>query len=190
MFFTIAAPTASKFGTELRMSAVESAVAVTIWELSAAFGLFLFGPLSESESRPVQRFSRVPLTETESGVYGRKKVLLSSTIICLAFHNACGFATAAGELIFFRFVAGFGGASSMCVGGAIIADLYKPPDRASAQAVYNLAFALGLGLGPLFGCVIAAYTTWRWVFWGSSIAGLTIVACRPCCITPSEGSRS
>jgi MFS family permease len=42
------------------------------------------------------------------------------------------------------------------------------------MGIYNLASILGPVLGPVAGGWIAQYSTWRWVFWSSSIAAMVV----------------
>ena len=56
------------------------------------------------------------------------------------------------------------------VGGGVLGDSFPPEKRGTASAIYSLAPLLGPSIGPIFGGFIAENTTWRWVFWATSIA--------------------
>lgn len=48
--------------------------------------------------------------------------------------------------------------------------MWSPEERGKAIAVYSLAPLLGPAIGPVAGGWIAERSTWRWVFWSTSIA--------------------
>ena len=48
--------------------------------------------------------------------------------------------------------------------------MWAPEERGQAIAVYSLAPLLGPAIGPVAGGWIAERSTWRWVFWSTSIA--------------------
>ena len=84
------APALDHIGNDLH---VQSSFALfmtqSIFVLAYAFGPFLAGPLSE--------------------VYGRVIVLQLGNLVYMVFNTACGFAMTTGQLLAFRFLAGFGG---------------------------------------------------------------------------------
>ena len=53
-------------------------------------------------------------------------------------------------------------------------DIWTAEQRGRAMGIYTLAPILGPVLGPIAGAWIAEYSTWRWVFWSSSIAAMLI----------------
>ena len=53
-------------------------------------------------------------------------------------------------------------------------DLWSAEQRGRAMGIYTLAPILGPVLGPVAGGWIAEYSTWRWVFWSSSIAAMVV----------------
>ncbi len=52
----------------------------------------------------------------------------------------------------------------------MLGDMWSPEERGKAIAVYSLAPLLGPAIGPVAGGWIAERSTWRWVFWSTSIA--------------------
>lgn len=52
----------------------------------------------------------------------------------------------------------------------VISDCWEPEQRGKAVGIYSLAPLLGPVVGPLAGGFIAENTTWRWVFWATTIA--------------------
>ena len=59
-------------------------------------------------------------------------------------------------------------------GGAVMGDMWSPEERGQAVAIYSLAPLLGPVVGPIAGGWIAEKSTWRWVFWSTSIAAFVI----------------
>jgi MFS family permease len=53
-------------------------------------------------------------------------------------------------------------------------DCWNPDQRGKAVGIYSLAPLLGPSVGPIAGAFIAETTTWRWVFWSTSIAAALI----------------
>lgn len=135
----------SDFMTELAMS---------VFILGFAVGPLLLGPLSE--------------------IYGRRIVLQASGMFYFAFNLGCGFSQNAGEIIAFRFLSGLGGSAPLGVGGGVLADIWLPQERGKAMALYSLMPLLGPAIGPIAGGFIAQYSSWRWVFYSTSIAAIAV----------------
>ncbi|KAI0703412.1 MFS polyamine transporter [Cytidiella melzeri] len=130
-------------------SPVEIALTTSIFVLAYAFGPLFLGPLSE--------------------IYGRSRVLQLANLWYLAWNLGCGFAQNEGQLIAFRLLAGFGGSAPLSIGGGVLGDCWRPEERGTAVALYSLAPLLGPVIGPVAGAWIAEKSTWRWVFWSTSI---------------------
>ena len=62
------------------------------------------------------------------------------------------------------------------IGGAVLADCWKPEERGRALSTYALAPLLGPVVGPIAGGFITERTTWRWIFWTIVIANTVIQA--------------
>ncbi|KAI0456838.1 major facilitator superfamily domain-containing protein [Xylaria acuta] len=146
---TIMAPALSTIAKELNMSATESALSLSIYILATAFGPLFIGPLSE--------------------IYGRQVILHASSIWFLVWNIACGFANTKELLIAARFLAGFGASAIYALGGGVLGDIWRPEERGRSLGVYLLIPLLGAAVGPILGGFIAEYTTWRWMFWSTSI---------------------
>ncbi|KIM38559.1 hypothetical protein M413DRAFT_20020 [Hebeloma cylindrosporum] len=111
-----------------------------------------------------------PLSE----LYGRSRVLQCSNLFYLIWNLVCGFAQTKGQLIAFRFLAGLGGSAPLSVGGGVLGDVWHPEERGKAIAIYSLAPLLGPVIGPVCGGWIAERSTWRWVFWSTSMVDVLI----------------
>uniref|UniRef100_A0A093VYU8 Putative transporter n=1 Tax=Talaromyces marneffei PM1 TaxID=1077442 RepID=A0A093VYU8_TALMA len=148
---TMIAPALTHISSDLHITAeFLSELTLSSFILAYAFGPLFLGPLSEN--------------------YGRVIVLQVGYLFYLAFNIGCGFAQTTGQMIAFRFLSGIGGSVPLAIGGGVLGDTFRPEDRGTASAVYSMAPLLGPALGPIFGGFIAEKTTWRWVFYATSIA--------------------
>ncbi|KAE8447673.1 hypothetical protein EG329_010479 [Mollisiaceae sp. DMI_Dod_QoI] len=128
---------------------VEQSLTLSIFVLAYAIGPLFLGPLSE--------------------MYGRVIVLQLANLIYLFFNLGCGLAQTKGQLIAFRFLSGLGGSAPLAIGGGVLSDLFTAEQRGRAISIYSLAPLLGPAVGPIAGGFIAENTTWRWVFYSTTI---------------------
>jgi multidrug resistance protein len=133
---------------------VELSLTLSIFVLAYAVGPLFLGPLSE--------------------MYGRVIVLQLANAFYLCFNLGCGFAQSKGQMIAFRFLAGLGGSAPLAIGGGVLSDLFRAEERGRAISIYSLAPLLGPAIGPIAGGFISEKTTWRWVFWATTIADAVI----------------
>ncbi|KAG9050848.1 hypothetical protein FS837_001958 [Tulasnella sp. UAMH 9824] len=73
-----------------------------------------------------------------------------------------------------KWIAGLGGAAPLAIGGGTIGDLFSADNRGKALSVYTLAPLTGPALGPVVGGWIAEKSSWRWIFYSTSIADAVI----------------
>ncbi|CAK7226486.1 hypothetical protein SBRCBS47491_006248 [Sporothrix bragantina] len=149
MVSTIMAPALPTIAAELGMSSTESAMALSSYLLATAFGPLVTGPLSE--------------------VYGRQVVLHTSSIWFLVWNAVCGFAHSKGALIAARFLAGLGASAIYALAGGVLGDIWRPEQRGRSLGIYLLIPLLGSAVGPVIGGFITVRTTWRWMFWSTSL---------------------
>src|ERR1700761_8369993 len=57
----------------------------------------------------------------------------------------------------------------LALGGGILSDCFNAEERGKAIGLYSLAPLLGPAVGPIAGGFITENTTWRWVFWSTTI---------------------
>ncbi|KAG8689113.1 hypothetical protein FRC09_012575 [Ceratobasidium sp. 395] len=143
---------AEEFG--LTPGSILGSMTLSVFVLGYAVGPLIFGPLSE--------------------MYGRRWILQGSNVFFLAFNIACSRAQSSSQLLAFRFLAGLGGSAPLAVGGGTIADLWAPDERGMAMSLYSLAPLTGPAIGPIAGAWIAEKSSWRWVFYSTSIADAVI----------------
>ncbi|KAF1823285.1 MFS general substrate transporter [Dissoconium aciculare CBS 342.82] len=149
MISTIMAPAISVIATDLNMSNVESTMALSVYVLASAFGPMVIGPLSE--------------------VYGRKKIIHITNIWFLAWNLICGFANSKGLLIAARLLAGFGASAVYTIAYGVLADIWPAEQRGRSLSIYLLVPLTGAAVGPIVGGFIVEYSTWRWMFWATTI---------------------
>ncbi|KAI0055627.1 MFS polyamine transporter [Artomyces pyxidatus] len=162
---SMSAPASEQIQEHFAISSTLTAMTVSIFVLAYAVGPLFLGPLSE--------------------IFGRSRVLQianlwflgacvspsppSYTHLPIAWNIGCGFATSASQLIVFRFLAGIGGSAPLSVSGGVVGDLFTPERRGQAVAIYTLVPLLSPILGPIAGGWIAQRSTWRWVYYSTSI---------------------
>lgn len=110
-----------------------------------------------------------------SEMYGRRPALLGGSALFIIWNTGCGFAQSLSQMLAFRLLAGFGACAADAVAGGVLGDLWAPHERGRAFAVYMAAPLLGPGVGPIIGAYIATGTSWRWVFWITSIASASVL---------------
>ncbi|KAJ7364851.1 MFS polyamine transporter [Mycena albidolilacea] len=126
----------------------------SIFILAYAIGPLFLGPLSE--------------------IFGRNRIIQGANLWYLVWNLGCGFAQNTGQLLAFRFLSGLGGSAPLAIGGGVLGDIWDAEERGQALAIYSLAPLLGPVVGPMCGAFIAEKSTWRWVFWSTSIVDVGI----------------
>ncbi|KAK1244783.1 hypothetical protein MKX08_004412 [Trichoderma sp. CBMAI-0020] len=129
---------------------IESALVLSIFVAAYALGPLMWGPLSE--------------------LYGRTIILQVSNLWFLLFNLGCGLARSEAQMFVFRFLAGIGGSAPLAIGGGVLGDLFDAEQRGKAMSIYSLMPLLGPALGPIAGGWVTDRTTWRWVFYSTTIA--------------------
>jgi multidrug resistance protein len=158
MVSTIMAPALSTISRELHMSDIEAVMALSAYVLATAFGPLIMGPLSE--------------------ICGRKPVMHATNIWFLVWNLVCGFARNKGELIAARLLAGLGASAIYALQGGVLGDVWPPERRGKVMGIYALIPLLGAAVGPIIGGFITEMTTWRWMFWSTSILqGIMVCMC-------------
>ncbi|PSN68210.1 MFS multidrug transporter-like protein [Corynespora cassiicola Philippines] len=122
---------------------------MSIFLLGYAQGPFVLAPLSE--------------------IYGRVTVLQYANLIYLVFNTACGFAQTKNQMLVFRFLSGIGGSAPQALCNGVLADTWSKEERGKGQAIYGMLTFIGPCVAPICGAYISINTTWRWIFWSTSI---------------------
>ncbi|KAL4876514.1 major facilitator superfamily domain-containing protein [Aspergillus karnatakaensis] len=76
----------------------------------------------------------------------------------------------------FRMGTAFVGTAILVIGPAVIRDLYRPLERATAIAWFYTGSLVGPAIGPLLAGAIVTYTSWRVIFWlQTGLAGISLI---------------
>lgn len=119
---------------------------VSMFVLGFGVGPMVFAPISEE--------------------IGRKPVYASTLLLAVVFIIPCGLAKNIETMIVCRLIDGILFSAPMCLIGGSLADIWVGSERGVAFSVFSAAPFVGPALGPIFGGLIADYTsTWRWVYW-------------------------
>jgi DHA2 family multidrug resistance protein len=106
----------------------------------------------------------VPVSGWLASVIGRKRYYM----ICVATFTAasllCGLAWNLQSLIVFRVLQGLGGGGMAPSEQAILADTFRPDQRAQAFALYGIAVIIAPTVGPTLGGWITDNYSWHWIF--------------------------
>ncbi|KAJ5130084.1 uncharacterized protein N7515_006123 [Penicillium bovifimosum] len=154
---SMVAPALKELAADLHVTdQVVSQLMLSVFVLAYAVGPLFLGPLSE--------------------VYGRTIVLQLANLFFLVFNIGCAVSQTKVQLIVCRFFSGLGGSAPLAIGGGVLSDCFRPEERGKGIAIYSLAPLLGPAMGPIAGGFIAEHTSWRWVFYSTSIADALIQA--------------
>lgn len=128
---------------------------LSIYFIGAGIGQLVVGPLADE--------------------YGRRKVLIYSTILIIVTSLACTQITDIYLMMLMRLLQGFGACGTTVVSMAIMRDLYDDEALAKVYSYFNSIIALAPLLAPLLGGYLMMQTgTWRATFY--FITAFSIVA--------------
>lgn len=130
---------------------------VEIGLLSGLAFALLFGVFTIPGSIWAVRFNRRNIVAVSAAFWGAMTVLT-------------GFAQSFWHLLVTRIGLGIGEASSIPASHAMISDMYRPNERATALAVWSSGFNIGLLVAFLIGGVVGQVYGWRTAFLGAGAA--------------------
>ncbi|KAI9748582.1 MAG: hypothetical protein M4579_007182 [Chaenotheca gracillima] len=144
------APALQDISKDLHITSdAQTQLTMSIFVLAYAIGPLIIAPLSET--------------------YGRKPVLQIANLLYLIWNITCGFAKSKSLMIAARFLAGMGASAPYGIGGGVLGDCWRPEQRGVSLGIYSFVPLLGPAIGPIIGGYVAEKTTWRWIFWSTSI---------------------
>ncbi|VUC24906.1 unnamed protein product [Clonostachys rosea] len=132
---------ASEFSTTGSMINISNAM----YTLSMAVSPLFWGPMSQ--------------------LYGRRWVSMITTSTFLGCSIGTALSPNLASFFIFRILSGFLGTSFILAGSAVIGDIYRPTERATAQGWFLSGTQIGPALGPCISGIIVTYTSWRVIFW-------------------------
>ncbi|GES63290.1 MFS transporter [Aspergillus terreus] len=108
---------------------------------------------------------------------GRRRSCLASSVVFLASSIGTALSPNLASFMIFRMLSAFSGTAILVIGPAVIRDLYRPLDRATALAGFYTGTLVGPTIGPLLAGAIVTYTTWRVIFWvQTGISAISLLA--------------
>lgn len=107
-----------------------------------------------------------------SSRFGRKRLFLYSIAGFTLFSLLGGFASSLGEMVVYRTVQGMFGAPLLPLGQAITLDAFPRARQGLANIVFSVGATMGIVVGPVFGSIMIADLSWRWVFFANIPVGL------------------
>jgi len=111
-------------------------------------------------------------------IYGRKWVSVVSAALFTAFSIGTALAPNLASFFVFRILTAFQGTAFLIIGSAVIGDIYKPTERATALGWFLSGTLIGPALGPFIGGIIVTYRSWRDIFWlQTALAGTAVILC-------------
>lgn len=113
---------------------------------------------------------------TLSDKYGRKPVLVVSTIVFTASSFLCALSTDVYQLISFRVFQAIGGGAALSVSMAIMKDAFEGKERARAIAICNIFMVIAPITAPIIGAMILKFLSWRGIFIVLGGSGVIAVA--------------
>ena len=159
----IFAPGIEDLSRKFGISPVAGTLGLTLFIVGYGVGPMFLSPLSE-----------IPQ-------FGRTIVYILSLIVFVAVQVPTALSKNLGALLPLRFLAGFAGSPPLATGGASLADMWAPEDRAVVIGLWGLAAVCGPVLGPLLGGFATQAKGWTWTIWillwlsGGALAYLALV---------------
>lgn len=114
----------------------------------------------------------MPMTGWLVDRFGRRNIMLGSTLGFTSTTFFCGAAESLEALVFWRIMQGALGAPLLPLAQAILLDIFPKRLHNLATAIYGMAIVLGPILGPGVGGYLAEHYSWRWAFYMILPAGL------------------
>jgi len=107
----------------------------------------------------------LPMTGWLASRFGRKRLLMASTLGFTAASLLCGLAPNLASLVIFRIIQGATGGALQPLSQAVLLESFKPEDRGRAMGFWGLGVVVAPILGPVVGGWLTENYSWRWVFY-------------------------
>ena len=132
----------------------ETQMTLAAWFLGLSIGQITHGPLADH--------------------YGRRPPLLFGTVLYTVASIGCALSATMNDLSWWRLWAAFGGAASLVIPRAVIADVVKDGAEA-ARMLSRMVIVVGVVpmIAPTLGGLITEYWNWRGIFWIAAGYGAT-----------------
>jgi MFS transporter, DHA2 family, multidrug resistance protein len=107
----------------------------------------------------------LPMTGWLASRFGRKRLLMLSTVGFTIASGLCGIAPNLTALVIFRIIQGLTGGALQPLSQAVLLESFKPEERGKAMGFWGLGIVVAPILGPVFGGWVTENYDWRWVFY-------------------------
>ncbi len=118
----------------------------------------------------------LPLVGRIADLRGRTPVLVGSLVVFALGSLVTAASYDLTSMVAGRFLQGLGGGGLVPATLALVADLYPPARRGVPLGVVGAVQELGSVVGPLYGAVVLALTSWHGIFAVNLAAGLVLAA--------------
>jgi MFS transporter, DHA1 family, multidrug resistance protein len=137
-------PALPEVATELGTTPSNVQLTLTGFLVGLAAGQLVIGPLSDA--------------------WGRRRLLLAGTVLCLVATAACIWAPTIGVLVVARFLQGFGGAAGIVLSRAVIVDRTTGSGTVRLFSLMMAINGIAPVVAPLMGSALLGVGTWRVIF--------------------------
>jgi MFS family permease len=117
----------------------------------------------------------LPLIGRVADLRGRIPVLIGSLVVFSLGSMVTAASYDLATMVTGRFLQGVGGGGLVPATLALVADLWAAETRGVPLGVVGAVQELGSVVGPLYGAVVLAHSTWRTIFWINLAVGLSLV---------------
>ncbi len=137
---------------ELDLSKAEAGLLASLTLIASALGGILFGFVADR--------------------FGRRFALTASIVVYSVFTAACGLSHGLLELAIFRVLLGLGMGGEWGAGAALVAETWRPENRAKALGFMQSGYAIGFALAALVNWLVLPRFGWRAVFFAGLFPAL------------------
>jgi MFS family permease len=117
----------------------------------------------------------LPLIGRVADLRGRIPVLIGSLVVFSLGSMVTAASYDLAAMVTGRFLQGVGGGGLVPATLALVADLWAAETRGVPLGVVGAVQELGSVVGPLYGALVLAHSTWRTIFWINLVVGLSLV---------------
>jgi MFS transporter, DHA2 family, multidrug resistance protein len=114
----------------------------------------------------------IPISGWLANHFGRKNLLLISTVGFTIASLLCGIAPSMSLLVVFRVIQGACGGSLQPLSQAVMLEAFPPQQHGKAMAIWAMGAIVAPVLGPVLGGWLTDNFSWRWVFYINLPIGL------------------
>ena len=148
-------PSFYEIGEAFNIDQTQVQLSLSAYLLSFAFMSLFWGMLSDS--------------------FGRRPVIIFSTVIFTIGCIGVALAPTYGWLIFFRIVQGSSAGAGRVIGQALVRDRFGGSEAQRFFANITMVFSLAPAIAPIFGGYVSEYIGWRAVFWSLTLFSVLLM---------------